>query len=145
MVEPDSTDADQPGWCRLALSVVLAVTLIRILVVYSTPIPLFFDEAQYWSWAQELAFGYHSKPPFIAWVIAATTFVCGDAAGCVRLGAPLTHGATAFVLFFIGCHVFDARIGFWTTLTYAVLPGPAFPLSSFRPTFFSCFFGHSLC
>ena len=34
---------------------------------------LFFDEAQYWAWSEEPAFGYYSKPPLIAWIIGAAT------------------------------------------------------------------------
>ena len=123
MTESASINDNQPGWGRLAFSVVLAATVIRILVVFSTQVPLFFDEAQYWTWAQDLALGYYSKPPMIAWAIAATTSVCGDGPGCVRIGASIMHGATALVLFYLGRHFYNARTGFWTTLTYAVLPG----------------------
>ncbi len=121
--DTSANGADDPAWVRLALAVAIAVTMVRVLVVAASPIPLFFDEAQYWSWAQDFAFGYYSKPPVIAWAIATTTSVCGDGAGCVRLSAPLVHGATAFVMFFIARHFYNARIGFWTTAIYAVLPG----------------------
>lgn len=115
--------APQPNWFGLAFAVVLAATLFRILVVVSSPLPLFFDEAQYWVWAQDLEFGYFSKPPFIAWMIAGTTAVCGDGEGCVRLSAPLFHGATAMIIFLIGRHFYDAYIGFWSAITYIALPG----------------------
>ena len=116
---------DHPGseWFKLALAALFAITLIRILVVFSTPVPLFFDEAQYWTWAQDLAFGYYSKPPMVAWAIAATTSVCGVEEGCVRLSAPLVHGATAIVMYLLGRHFYDARSAFWAAITYAVLPG----------------------
>lgn len=123
MTDTRSNNLNHPGWGRVALSFTLAVTVVRVLVVYSTPLPLFFDEAQYWVWAQDLALGYYSKPPMIAWAIAATTAVCGDGAGCVRLSAPLFHGVTALVLFFLCRHFYDARTGFWATVTYSVLPG----------------------
>ena len=54
---------------------------------------LFFDEAQYWAWGQEPAFGYYTKPPLIAWIIGATTSLCGDTPFCVRLPSPLMHFA----------------------------------------------------
>lgn len=123
MVDQSTNDINHPGWGRLALSVVFAITVLRILVVVGTPLPLFFDEAQYWFWAQDLAFGYFSKPPFIAWSIAATTAVCGDGAGCVRLSAPLFHGAASLVLFALGRHFYDGRAGFWAAVAYATLPG----------------------
>jgi len=112
-----------PAWGTLALLVALTATIIRVVIVYTTPLPLFFDEAQYWVWAQDLALGYYSKPPMVAWFIAATTFFCGDGTGCVRLSAPLFHGATAFLVYFLGRHFYDAQTGFWSTVTYAALPG----------------------
>ncbi len=123
MTERSAGTHNETEWGKLALAAVLAITFIRIIVVFSTPLPLFYDEAQYWTWAQDLAFGYYSKPPVIAWAIAATTSVCGIDSGCVRLSAPLVHGATAIVMYLLGHHFFGARSGFWTAVTYAVLPG----------------------
>ena len=123
MTDPSAGEHDQSEWAKLALAAVLAITFIRLLVVFSTPLPLFYDEAQYWTWSQEIAFGYYSKPPVIAWAIAATTSVCGLESGCVRLSAPLVHGGTAIVMYFLGRHFYGARTGFWTAVTYAVLPG----------------------
>ena len=67
------------GWRPSAAAVVVAVvgalTLIRILVLGFSFIDLGPDEAQYWSWSRHLAFGYFTKPPLIAWLIAGTTSV----------------------------------------------------------------------
>jgi 4-amino-4-deoxy-L-arabinose transferase-like glycosyltransferase len=120
--ENGPNDREQ-GWGGVACAVVLAVTMFRILVLVSTPVPLIFDEAQYWTWAQELAFGYYSKPPVIAWAIAGTTALCGDGEACVRLSAPLFHSGTALVLFFIARDLYSARTGFWVAATYVLLPG----------------------
>ena len=127
MVDPRMTtestkDADNPVWVSLAFAVVLATTLFRVLVVVSSPLPLFFDEAQYWTWAQDLTFGYYSKPPVIAWAIAGTTALCGDGEGCVRLSAPLFHGGTSMIIFFIAKALYDERAGFWAAVTFALLP-----------------------
>lgn len=111
------------NWTGMAFIVVVGATLFRVLVLLSSPLPLFFDEAQYWVWAQDLAFGYYSKPPLIAWAIAGTTALCGDGEACVRLSAPLFHGATAMVVYFIGRHLYDPLTGFWCALVYLVLPG----------------------
>lgn len=124
MPEPAKlSDGQDANWAGLALAVVLAATLFRILVIVSSPLPLFFDEAQYWVWAQDLAFGYFSKPPFIAWSIASTTAVCGDGEACVRLSAPLFHGGTSMLVFMLARHFYDALTGFWASVGYAVLPG----------------------
>ncbi|MDM7457550.1 MAG: glycosyltransferase family 39 protein [Tepidimonas sp.] len=41
-------------------------------------ITLHIDEAQYWTWSRELAWGYYSKPPVIAALIAASTALWGN-------------------------------------------------------------------
>ena len=61
------------------LFVLLALTAIRIVGLHFSVVDLFFDEAQYWAWSRELSFGYFSKPPLLAWVIAATDPICGSA------------------------------------------------------------------
>jgi hypothetical protein len=57
--------------------------------LHFSDVDLFFDESQYWSWSRELAFGYFSKPPLLAWLIAAAERVCGDSEACIRAPAPL--------------------------------------------------------
>ena len=48
-------------------------TLYRALALHWSGLNLYVDEAQYWTWAQALDWGYYSKPPVIAAIIAATT------------------------------------------------------------------------
>lgn len=123
MTTDNLTDENNPVWFSMALAVVLTATMFRILVVVSSPLPLFFDEAQYWTWAQDLAFGYYSKPPVIAWAIAGTTALCGDGEGCVRASAPLFHGGTSILVFLLGRALYNGRAGFWAAASYALLPG----------------------
>jgi 4-amino-4-deoxy-L-arabinose transferase-like glycosyltransferase len=104
----------------LALAGLLAV---RVAALALNGTDLFFDEAQYWSWAREPAFGYYSKPPLIAALIGATTSVCGDATFCVRLAAPLLHTATAILVFLAARRLYDERTAFWSAVTFATLPG----------------------
>ncbi|HEY4136177.1 MAG TPA: glycosyltransferase family 39 protein [Alphaproteobacteria bacterium] len=108
------------------LAVLAALTLLRVLYLYVYPFDLHPDEAQYWVWAQDLAFGYYSKPPMVAWLIAATTAVCGDGEAAVRIGAPLLHFLTALAVYGVGHRLFDRRVGFWAALLYATLPGVSF-------------------
>jgi 4-amino-4-deoxy-L-arabinose transferase-like glycosyltransferase len=84
---------------------------------------LFFDEAQYWFWSRELAFGYYSKPPLIGWIIRGVTEICGQGEACIRAPSALLHAGTALLIYAIGRTLYDARIGFWAGLTYATLPG----------------------
>lgn len=108
---------------RLALAVIGALTLARILVLILSPIELYPDEAQYWYWAQTPALGYFSKPPLIGWIIWLTTAIFGDGEWAVRLSSPLLHAGTALLLFGVGRLTFDSRVGFWSAITYALLPG----------------------
>ena len=123
MTTDSLTDENNPVWFSMALATVLTVTMFRILVVASSPFPLFFDEAQYWIWAQDLAFGYYSKPPVIAWVIAGTTALCGDGEGCVRVSAPLFHGGTSMLVFLLARALYNSRAGFWAAGSFTLLPG----------------------
>lgn len=111
---------------RLTLAWVLGLTLLRLAGLTLSGLELHGDEAQYWSWAQKLDFGYFTKPPLIAWAIAATTAVCGDAEACVRASSPLLHAATAMALYGLGTALRDARAGMWAAVLWITLPSVAF-------------------
>lgn len=106
----------------LVLLSVLALTLLRIFILYDGWFDFYGDEAQYWGWAQRLAFGYYSKPPMVAWAIWLTSSVCGEAEWCARLASPLAHGATALALYVLGKELFNERIGAFAALMYLTLP-----------------------
>lgn len=114
-----------PSVLRLALVAVAIITLWRLAVLVGSPHLLHFDEAQYWAWSKDLAFGYFSKPPMLAWAIAASTALCGDGEACVRLVSPLAHAGTAVAVFFLGRTLFDDRVGLWACLIYLTLPAVA--------------------
>ena len=85
---------------RSALIVILSITLIRLLYLFHSGLELYGDEAQYWFWSTKLDWGYFSKPPMVAWVIALTT-ILGESDAFVRLGSPLLHLGTSLFIFFI--------------------------------------------
>ena len=60
------------------LAAVTAISAARLLWLAMQSAGLYPDEAQYWFWAKRLAFGYYSKPPLVAWVVALTTKLAGD-------------------------------------------------------------------
>ncbi len=105
------------------------LTIARLIVLVFTEANLGPDEAQYWYWSQDFAFGYFSKPPFIAWVIGATTALFGNDEWAVRLAAPLFHLGVAGFLFAIARRLYDDHVGFWTGVAWLTLPGVL--LSSF--------------
>jgi 4-amino-4-deoxy-L-arabinose transferase-like glycosyltransferase len=109
-------------WLSRTVQVLTLFLVLRIVSLWFNATELFFDEAQYWVWAGEPAFGYYSKPPMLAWIIAAVTGVCGDSEFCIRLASPVLHTAAALIIYLIATFLFDPRIGFWSALFYATLP-----------------------
>jgi hypothetical protein len=109
-------------WRRRALIVLGVLLALRLISLAFNTTELFFDEAQYWSWGKEPAFGYFSKPPLLAWILGAVTAIFGDSEFAVRMASPVLHSLTAYVIFLIGDRLFDPRTGFWSAVTYATLP-----------------------
>ena len=110
------------SWVGPALIGVGLITLARIVLLAFNKTDLFVDEAQYWLWGQDLAFGYYSKPPLIGWVIRAFTEIGTNAPFWVRLPGPLFHGATALILGAIAAQLFDRRAAIMVALAYVTLP-----------------------
>lgn len=121
---PSSLFSARNLWIFAGLLIAARVTALIV-----SPLQLYPDEAQYWKWSRDFAFGYYSKPPMVAWLIGLTTALFGNAEWAVRLGAPLVHAATAGFLFLTGRALFGERAGLWTAIAWLTLPGPA--LSSF--------------
>jgi 4-amino-4-deoxy-L-arabinose transferase-like glycosyltransferase len=100
-----------------------AILLVRIAALILSPLGLHPDEAQYWYWSRDLEWGYFSKPPLIAWIIAATTSVFGSDPWAVRLAAPILHTVCAAALFSLGRRQFGDAVGFWAGLSWLLIPG----------------------
>ncbi|KPF84373.1 hypothetical protein IP78_00970, partial [Brevundimonas sp. AAP58] len=66
------------------IGAVVVLTLVRLIGLQLSVTDLYADEAQYWVWAQSPAWGYFSKPPLVAWLIAAAEPICGSGPACVR-------------------------------------------------------------
>ena len=109
--------------------ILVGLLALRLSWLFIAPWGLHGDEAQYWAWSQAPAYGYFSKPPMIAWVIAATTAIFGHAEWAVRLSAPFLHIATTVIIFLTGRRFWDEQAGFWAALVYVLMP--AVWLSSF--------------
>ncbi len=103
-------------------ALVIVIMAARIAGLQASSLELHFDEAQYWAWAQKLDWGYFSKPPLIAWAIAATTGLFGDAEWAVRLSAPFAQGLTACALFALTRSMYGGWAGFWAGFTWLMAP-----------------------
>jgi len=117
-------EADRaPFYGAMTFYAIAAITAARLLWLAFQTAGLYPDEAQYWFWSRHLALGYYSKPPLVAWLIALTTGLFGNGEFAVRLSAPLLHAAAAGLVYAIGVRLYDRRIGYWSALAYATLPG----------------------
>jgi 4-amino-4-deoxy-L-arabinose transferase-like glycosyltransferase len=109
-------------YLRFALAGIGVVTLFRLAWLGGHPIDLYPDEAQYWIWAQHPAWGYYSKPPMVAWLIAATTTLFGEGDLQVKLAAPLTYLCTSILVFLIAARLYDRRMAAWSAIAFVTLP-----------------------
>ena len=103
--------------------VACALLAVRVAGLMVSPLGLHPDEAQYWTWSRQFDWGYFSKPPLIAWVIAATTSVFGDDPWAVRLAAPFAHAGAAFALFTLGRRMYGDAAGVAAGLGWLLIPG----------------------
>lgn len=128
MTASDSAADRKPSSPGLPLAILLigALTVVRYIGLHYSRVDLFFDESQYWAWSRELALGYFSKPPLLAWIIAATSAVCGDTEACVRAASPLFYFATSLLVYAIADALYDRRVAFWSALAVALMPGVVF-------------------
>jgi len=108
---------------RAALLLIAALTVARLVALFTTPLELYPDEAQYWLWSRTLDFGYYSKPPVIAWAIWATTAIGGDAEAWVRLSACLFQAGATLVVFLIGRRLYGGATGLAAAALYGLMPG----------------------
>ena len=111
---------------RHVLLALIALTAIRLIGLYYSTADLFVDEAQYWAWSRDLALGYFSKPPLLAWIIAASDLICGSGEACVRAASPILYLATCLIAYAVARELYDQRTACWAALTLAVATGLSF-------------------
>jgi 4-amino-4-deoxy-L-arabinose transferase-like glycosyltransferase len=111
---------------RLAALILVALAIVRLIGLHFSSVDLFFDESQYWGWSREPALGYFSKPPLLAWMIAAAEQACGPSEACIRAPAPLMALVTGLFAYAAGRTLYDARTGFWAAMLTASSTGAVF-------------------
>src|SRR5262245_59522387 len=122
-VDTHPSDADYLLRLLCCLATLLA---LRLVALYAAKTDLVLDEAQYWTWSREFAFGYFSKPPMIAWVIRGISEICGDSEACIRSASPSLYTLASVMIYFTERALYHARTGFWSAIVFATLPGQSY-------------------
>ncbi len=107
----------------LTVAILATLTLYRLITLWALDLGLYGDEAYYFTWSLEPAFGYFSKPPVVAWLIAGTSAILGDTVLGVKAGSLLLYPATALLLFGVGSRLYGPRAGAAAAAMFATLPG----------------------
>ncbi len=94
----------------------------RTWVIQHSGITLYVDEAQYWTWAQNLDWGYFSKPPGVAALIAASTSLFSDGMLGVKALAMLCYPLAAAACWAIAYRLYDGSTAFWSAVAVLTLP-----------------------
>lgn len=123
-----TTQNSCPGdvlWHKRFLTVLVCLTLWRLLYLCLAPLDLSPDEAYYWDWSRQLAPGYYSKPPMVAWINALSTGALGNRAWVVRLPAALLSAVALWALYQTARTLFDSRTAFWAAVISVASAGTA--------------------
>ena len=127
----DTLSPTQRGTGPWAWPVGLFVASLLLLAVWryqvASSLPLSVDEAYYMAWSKSLDFGYWTKPPLIAWAIAAARELFGETPAAVRSMALLAFAYTSTVLVLLA-HRMSGSIPAACTaaVLFATLPLSAF-------------------
>lgn len=109
---------------RIKALLALAVGLLawRLWVIPHAGITLYVDEAQYWTWAQHLDWGYFSKPPGVAALIKLSTALFGDGIVGVKALSMLCYPLAAAACWAVARHLYDEATAFWSAVAVLTLP-----------------------
>jgi 4-amino-4-deoxy-L-arabinose transferase-like glycosyltransferase len=87
------------AWINKHLVILLlAVAGLRLAFLALNGLDLLGDESYYWDWSRQPDWCYYSKPPMVAWLIGAFTWLLGDYTFTVRL--PTVILGTVFLGYF---------------------------------------------
>lgn len=107
---------------KILLGLTAVLLAWRFWVLSQLGITLYIDEAQYWTWAQQLDWGYFSKPPGVAALIWLSTALFGDGLLGVKALAMLCYPAAAAACWAIARRLYDERTAFWSAVAVLTLP-----------------------
>lgn len=100
----------------IVVCILAAVALVRLAGLMISDVDLFIDESQYWSWSNELAWGYFSKPPLLPWIIHLAEALCGSGEACIRAPSPVLYFGVGVVVYLTAASLYGPVTGFWAAL-----------------------------
>ena len=105
----------------------LIALILRSFLWLLADLDLSYDEAQYWTWSLDPAWGYYSKPPFLSWLIKGSTFLCGNSEFCIRIGSLILHSLSAFFIGLTASNFIQDKslksVGFIAASIWILVPG----------------------
>lgn len=119
-----TAEARRGLWALVAI--IAVVSVYRIGSRELVDLGLHYDEAQYWVWSLDPAWGYFSKPPLVAWSIGLARALCGDGEACIRAPSIVALGVATLVVFALGRRLFDVRTGLIAALVFLLAPLTSF-------------------
>jgi len=112
-------------WNKRFFLLLILVTVFRLVYLLIAPLDLVADESYYWDWSRQLDWGYFSKPPMVAWVIALFSRTFGSCEAAVRLPAVILGTVSSLAVFFLARRMYDSRTAFWVAAAGMASPGAA--------------------
>ena len=100
------------------LILISALFIYRILSLVIVDIPVFYDEAYYYSWSKDLAFGYFSKPPIVAWLIWLTSWLSTES-WALRLASPILYLLASVFVWQTANFWFGKKSAKWSTVIFS--------------------------
>lgn len=102
---------------------VAALSVLRLVYLWLSPLTLVEDEAHYWEWSRQIDWSYYSKGPGVAWVIGLSTALFGDVEWAVRLPSVVASAVGSLASAVTARTVFeDRRSGFVAAVLYQCVP-----------------------
>ncbi len=114
-----------PGSGRSLFWLLAVVFVIRAAYVIFFSTPLLGDESYYWDWGRQLDWGYFSKPPLIAWLMALVSWIGGAHELTIRI-APLVIGtASLAMLSSLAGKLYGRQVAYLTAIMVLATPANA--------------------
>lgn len=110
------------NWPVVVPLALIGLGALRVITMLWSGAGLHVDEAQYWDWSRSLQWGYYSKPPGVAALIAASTSVFGDGVLGVRVLAMACWLLSSLVIWRLGAAMGAETAGRWAALCLAATP-----------------------